>query len=261
MSSSSGLAENNKDIYTVKEDMTPINNGNDEEMSNELNIQVAVRCRGRNGREVKLKSPIIVSIPSGHSYQNSVQPKKKVKEVSINLSEEIGISAQLNSKKYLLDQVFGPDSKQDEIFNDVVEPLFNDFMKGFNCTVLCYGMTSTGKTYTMTGDEKLYNGELSSDAGIIPRVLFDLFADLNEKNQAKKNNIDAQSTDDYLVKCSFVELYNEELKDLLAAENNITGAMDKKLRIYDSQANSSNVQTTQKSSISEMRKKDAMPST
>lgn len=260
VSSSSGLVENNKDIFTAKEDITPINNGNDEEMSNELNIQVAVRCRGRNDREVKLKSPIIVSIPNDHNYQTSVQPKRKIKEVSINLSEEIGISAQLNSKKYLLDQVFGPDSKQDEIFSDVVEPLFNDFMKGFNCTVLCYGMTSTGKTYTMTGDEKLYNGELSSDAGIIPRVLFDLFADLNEKNQAKKNNIDAQSTDDYLVKCSFVELYNEELKDLLAAENNITGAVDKKLRIYDSQANSSNVQTTQKSNTSELRKKDPMAS-
>lgn len=260
MSSTSGFGHlENTENFKLKDDTPPIINKSDDEISNELNIQVAVRCRGRNDREVKLKSPIIVSIPTDHAYQTNLQPKRRIKEVSINLSEETGISAQLNSKKYMLDQVFGPDSKQDEIFSDVVEPLFNDFMKGFNCTVLCYGMTSTGKTYTMTGDEKLYNGELSNDAGIIPRVLFDLFADLNEKNQAKKNNADPASIDDYLVKCSFVELYNEELKDLLAAENNISGAAEKKLRIYDSQSNTSSGVTTTKSNISDWRRKDPMP--
>lgn len=253
--SSIGEENNNK---LLKEDNLQNNKKTNDNLSNELNIQVAVRCRGRNDREVKLKSPIIVSIPSG-DHQPDLKSKQRIKEVSMNLSGETGFSAQLNAKKYLFDQVFGPDSKQDEIFNEIVEPLFNDFMKGFNCTVLCYGMTSTGKTYTMTGDEKLYNGELSSDAGIIPRVLFDLFKDLNEKKQTKQNSMDSPTTDDYLVKCSFVELYNEELKDLLASENNINGSVDKKLRIYDSQATTLNSSNTLKSNISDWKKKDVAP--
>ncbi|SGZ38505.1 uncharacterized protein HGUI_00705 [Hanseniaspora guilliermondii] len=255
ISSISSIGEKSTNNKKINEENAKNNNKSGDDISNELNIQVAVRCRGRNDREVKLKSPIIVSMPTDE-FQEGLKPKRRIKEVSINLSGETGISAQLNSKKYLFDQVFGPDSKQDEIFNEIVEPLFNDFMKGFNCTVLCYGMTSTGKTYTMTGDEKLYNGELSNDAGIIPRVLFDLFRDLNEKKQTKQNDTSSPHVDDYLVKCSFVELYNEELKDLLASENNINGSVDKKLRIYDSQANTPSSSYNSKAGVSDWKKKD-----
>ncbi|XBW34715.1 hypothetical protein QEN19_000282 [Hanseniaspora menglaensis] len=227
----------------------------------ELNILVAVRCRGRNDREVKLKSPVVVSIPESDFNKKGRYANNKIKEVSLNLSEETGISAQLNSKKYLLDQVFGPDSKQDEIFTHIVEPLFLDFLKGFNCTVLCYGMTSTGKTYTMTGDEKLYNGELSSEAGIIPRVLFNLFENLNESKTQNKTGNENGSFVDYLVKCSFVELYNEDLKDLLSADNTL-GNTEKKLKIYDAQSSNNNSVTLQSSSIfgNESRRKE-LPST
>lgn len=180
----------------------------------ELNITVAVRCRGRNEREVKAKSSVVVTVPdiTGSS------------EVSINTTGDIGITAQMNSKTYTVDKVFGPSASQVLVFEQIAKPLFRDFMKGYNCTVLVYGMTSTGKTYTMTGDENLYNGELSDAAGIIPRVLFDLFETLE------------QEKDDYVVKCSFVELYNEELKDLLNEGVDMTA--QRKLRIYDSNPSS-----------------------
>ncbi|CAI4877680.1 CKB_collapsed_G0014260.mRNA.1.CDS.1 [Saccharomyces cerevisiae] len=84
------------------------------------------------------------------------------------------------------------------------------------------------KTYTMTGDEKLYNGELSDAAGIIPRVLLKLFDTL----ELQQN--------DYVVKCSFIELYNEELKDLLDSNSNgssntgFDGQFMKKIEDFDS---------------------------
>lgn len=177
-------------------------------MSQDLNITVAVRCRGRNKREIDQKSSIIVTVPdiSGSN------------EVIINTTGDTGITAQLNSKTYTVDKVFGPSANQSLLFNEVAEPLFQDFIQGYNCTMLVYGMTSTGKTYTMTGDENLYNNSLSEKAGIIPRILFKLFDTLNFQDL------------DYIVKCSFVELYNEELKDLL------DDSVDqfKKLRIFDS---------------------------
>ncbi|QLL35087.1 hypothetical protein HG536_0H04630 [Torulaspora globosa] len=175
----------------------------------ELNITVAVRCRGRNEREIKAKSSVVVSVPDVTGSN----------EVSINTTGDVGIAAQINSKTYTVDEVFGPSANQSLIFHKIAEPLFADFIKGYNCTVLVYGMTSTGKTYTMTGDEKLYDGELSESAGIIPRVLFKLFESLENE--------------DYVVKCSFVELYNEELKDLLSDSQDFSSSA-RKLRIFDS---------------------------
>lgn len=88
-------------------------------------------------------------------------------------------------------------------------------LAGYNCTIFAYGQTGTGKTYTMSGDMTDTLGLLSDDAGIIPRVLYQLFNKLELE--------DAEST----IKCSFIELYNEELRDLLSVDE---GA---KLKIYD----------------------------
>lgn len=88
-------------------------------------------------------------------------------------------------------------------------------LSGYNCTIFAYGQTGTGKTYTMSGDMTETLGMLSDDAGIIPRVLQQLFNKLEID--------DAENS----VKVSFIELYNEELRDLLSAEESA------KLKIYD----------------------------
>lgn len=88
-------------------------------------------------------------------------------------------------------------------------------LQGYNCTIFAYGQTGTGKTYTMSGDMSDTHGLLSDAAGIIPRVLHSLFSKLEAE--------EAESS----VKCSFIELYNEELRDLLSAEEHA------KLKIYE----------------------------
>ena len=81
-------------------------------------------------------------------------------------------------------------------------------LQGFNCTIFAYGQTGTGKTYTMSGDMADTLGLLSDAAGIIPRVLHSLFR--------KLEGDDCECS----IKCSFIELYNEELRDLLAVDEN-----------------------------------------
>lgn len=88
-------------------------------------------------------------------------------------------------------------------------------LAGYNCTIFAYGQTGTGKTYTMSGDMTDTLGMLSDEAGIIPRVLQQLF---------RKLEIDG---DESCAKVSFIELYNEELRDLLSGDG---GAG---LKIYD----------------------------
>lgn len=88
-------------------------------------------------------------------------------------------------------------------------------LAGYNCTIFAYGQTGTGKTYTMSGDMTDTLGMLSDEAGIIPRVLQQLFTKLELDDT------------EHCVKVSFIELYNEELRDLLSVEESA------KLKIYD----------------------------
>lgn len=56
-------------------------------------------------------------------------------------------------KKFSFDRTFGPDSKQNDVYQTVVAPLIEEVLSGYNCTVFAYGQTGTGKTHTMVGDE------------------------------------------------------------------------------------------------------------
>lgn len=88
-------------------------------------------------------------------------------------------------------------------------------LAGYNCTIFAYGQTGTGKTYTMSGDMKESHGTYAETAGIIPRALYNLFSHLESEGG------------EYTVKCSFLELYNEELRDLLSVDDNV------QVKIYD----------------------------
>ncbi|KAK4780191.1 hypothetical protein SAY87_016297 [Trapa incisa] len=103
-------------------------------------------------------------------------------------------------------QVFGPTSPQKDLYDQAVNPIVNEVFEGYNCTVFAYGQTGTGKTYTMEGGAKKKNGEFPSDAGVIPRAITQIF-----------NLLEAQCAD-YSIKVTFLELYNEEITDLLAPE-------------------------------------------
>ncbi|KAJ5464434.1 Kinesin-like protein bimC [Penicillium daleae] len=169
------------------------------EINEDTSIHVVVRCRGRNEREIKDNCGVVLST-------EGVSGK--------NLDLSMGPNA-LSNKTYAFDKVFSPAADQTIVYEGVVLPILNEMLAGYNCTIFAYGQTGTGKTYTMSGDMTDTLGILSDDAGIIPRTLYSLFHKLE----------DTEST----VKCSFIELYNEELRDLLAADDNT------KLKIYENE--------------------------
>jgi kinesin family protein 11 len=171
----------------------------EEDAGEETNINVVVRCRGRSAREVRENSGVVVST-------NGVKGK--------NVELSMGPNA-ISNKTYHFDKVFSPAADQAIIFEDVVTPIMEEMLAGYNCTIFAYGQTGTGKTYTMSGDMADTLGLLSDAAGIIPRVLYWLFQRL-ETDQIECS-----------VKCSFIELYNEELRDLLSVDDNV------KLKIYE----------------------------
>ncbi|KAL8719974.1 MAG: hypothetical protein Q9225_003090 [Loekoesia sp. 1 TL-2023] len=190
---------------TSRSPSRPRNTGNckrkerDFDGEEETNIHVVVRCRGRSEREVRENSGVVVSTDG-------------VKGKNVELS--MGSSA-LSNKTYHFDKVFSPAADQAMIFEDVVTPLLDEMLQGYNCTIFAYGQTGTGKTYTMSGDMSETSGLLSDAAGVIPRVLQSLFTRI-EADEAETS-----------VKCSFIELYNEELRDLVAVDDTT------KLKIYE----------------------------
>uniref|UniRef100_A0A3B3E1H5 Kinesin family member 27 n=1 Tax=Oryzias melastigma TaxID=30732 RepID=A0A3B3E1H5_ORYME len=114
-----------------------------------------------------------------------------------------------SDRLFSFDHAFGPTSSQDEVFESCVQPLVESCVQGFNATVFCYGQTGSGKTFTLGGGQQ---GEPYEDGGIVDRVVQEVFRLLQEK---KKNNEGL----DTRVRVSYVELYREELRDLLELQN------------------------------------------
>ncbi|KAG5420621.1 CIN8 [Candida metapsilosis] len=197
------------------------------------NIQVVVRCRGRNQQEIAAKSPIVLDLTD--DTFSITEPY-----ISINqLSSANGIlgrpsSSQdttANKKTYKFDQVYGSQADQGLLYSHVALPLLSEFLEGVNVTILAYGQTGTGKTYTMCGfnsNNKMDELPLPEVAGIIPRTLFELFEKLEYMGA------------DYMVKVSYLEIYNEELTDLLSNHN-------RKLRVHEKVNSTSKTGAAQKS--------------
>lgn len=137
-------------------------------------------------------------------------------------------------KAFTFDYVYDVDSAQSEIYSSCVERLVDGALKGYNATVLAYGQTGSGKTFTMgTGFDRDVQESLE---GIIPRAVRHIFAGIeamqmgtcyssstseledDEKSVGSTSvgrNVDIQ----FSVATQFMELYNEEIIDLLDPYN------------------------------------------
>ncbi|XP_078179140.1 kinesin-like protein KIN-5A isoform X1 [Carex rostrata] len=157
-----------------------------------VNVQVLVRCRPLSEEEARVNTPVVISCN---------ERRREVSAVQIIANKQI-------DKLFNFDKVFGPASRQKDLFDQSISPIVNEVLEGYNCTIFAYGQTGTGKTYTMEGggSRKIKNGDFPSDAGVIPRavrLIFDI--------------LEAQCAE-YSMKVTFLELYNEEITDLLAPE-------------------------------------------
>ncbi|XP_041533084.1 kinesin-like protein KIF15 isoform X3 [Microtus oregoni] len=111
-------------------------------------------------------------------------------------------------KTFVFDYVAGMDTTQESVFSTVAKSIVASCMSGYNGTIFAYGQTGSGKTFTMMGpsDSDNFSHNLR---GVIPRsfeYLFSLIDREKEKAGAGKT---------FLCKCSFIEVYNEQIYDLL----------------------------------------------
>ncbi|KAI0035688.1 kinesin-domain-containing protein [Vararia minispora EC-137] len=107
-------------------------------------------------------------------------------------------SKRYKDRRFMFDRVFRHDASQQDVYDATARPLLNRLLDGFNATVFAYGATGCGKTHTISGTE--------SDPGIIYLTMADLFQRIEDRK------------DEYSVEVvvTFLEIYNEEIRDLLA---------------------------------------------
>lgn len=165
-------------------------------MQKSENIRVAIRFRPPNKKE-DVKDT---------EYHLRLDSKQNIVEISEN-GKEI--------QQFAFDHVFDSSSTQDKIFNTVAKNAVDWVCQGYNATIFAYGSTSTGKSYTMFGSE-----DGKTDKGIIPRSCDALFQSINNSEEVIEANM----------KCSFLEIYREHIRDLLDTNKSNTNDGGLKMR-------------------------------
>ena len=168
-------------------------------------LSVFVRVRPFIAREIQNGStfPVIdvqESETELHAYEflcPELDSEKKVRKMLLNPRH-----FQVHSHHY--NHIFDDKSDQQKVYATAAEQSLDYLLNGFNSTIIAYGQTGTGKTFTMEGNQADDNAK-----GIIPRVLEDLFV--------KTKSIEGEEP--YVLTCSYIQIYNENLTDLLEPEN------------------------------------------
>ncbi|KAB2058236.1 hypothetical protein ES319_A11G221500v1 [Gossypium barbadense] len=149
-------------------------------------LTVAVKCRPLSQREcsrdivrVKNNKEVVVLDPDlSKDYLDRIQNRTK-------------------EKKYCFDHAFGPQSTNLDTYQKCISTIISGVVQGLNATVFAYGSTGSGKTYTMVGTQH--------DPGLMVLSLHTIF-DLIRRDK---------SSDEFEVTCSYLEVYNEVIYDLL----------------------------------------------
>ncbi|XP_038596513.1 kinesin-like protein KIF3A isoform X1 [Tachyglossus aculeatus] len=151
------------------------------------NVKVVVRCRPFNEREKAM------------CYKLSVSVDEMRGTITVHKTD----SANEPPKTFTFDTVFGPESKQLDVYNLTARPIIDSVLEGYNGTIFAYGQTGTGKTFTMEGVRAV--PELR---GIIPNSFAHIFGHIAK----------AEGDTRFLVRVSYLEIYNEEVRDLLGKD-------------------------------------------
>ncbi|XP_061422095.1 kinesin-like protein KIF17 isoform X2 [Lethenteron reissneri] len=148
-------------------------------------VKVVVRCRPTNEREKNLGCKVVVSMDTARG-QCFIQKPGSGDE----------------PKQFTFDGTYFIESSTEQIYNDIAYPLVEGVVEGYNGTVFAYGQTGCGKSFTMQGVS-----EPSAQRGVIPRAFEHIFESIQCAENTK-----------FLFRASYLEIYNEEIRDLLGKD-------------------------------------------
>ena len=172
----------------------------------ELKGNIRVFCRVRPINESGGESADAAETGAGKDHS---EPLLKIARAGESAGRALAVAPPGKKEKptrFAFDRVFGGDAGQAEVFEDIAH-LVQSALDGYKVCIFAYGQTGSGKTYTMLGDDRRENENAGDDAkGLIPRCVERIFAARDDGNDASRFDVTA----------TMVEIYNEEIKDLLS---------------------------------------------
>lgn len=167
-------------------------------MESSEGICVGIRMRPLNDREISVGQDKIFKC------QTDVNAISQVKDNQV-----------VEGQTYYYDKVFGEKSSTNDVYKHIGQKIVTGVMNGINGTIFAYGQTSSGKTFTMLG--------AGEDAGVLDLAAEDIFKHIAEHPER-----------DFLLRASFVEIYNENIRDLLtdAADASVAIREDPRKGVY-----------------------------
>ena len=169
----------------------PADDGGASWQSGASNILVVVRCRPLSTQERHRREEEVVHIDDGRTIQI---------EDPGHQATNIMRQKRLKARAYAFDHAFSSATPTAEVYARTTKFLVGGVMEGFNATVFAYGATGSGKTFTMLGN--------AASPGLMPSTLQDLW-----------RSIGSRPNRTYAVSMSYVEIYNENIRDLLSASD------------------------------------------
>lgn len=165
-------------------------------MADSSNIKVVVRCRPMNSREKNRGASNLVEFIDHH--QLVLQPPNE------SDTRESAKATKKKSMPFSFDRAYDENTEQDTLFQYIGIELLQHAFNGFNTCVFAYGQTGSGKSHSMVG--------YAEAKGLIPLTCSRLFDDIRDKTAADHNL-------KISVEVSYIEIYNEKVRDLLNPKN------------------------------------------
>uniref|UniRef100_A0A0N5B8A5 Kinesin motor domain-containing protein n=1 Tax=Strongyloides papillosus TaxID=174720 RepID=A0A0N5B8A5_STREA len=155
-------------------------------------VKVAIRTRPLNKREIDLGTKCCVNFSSTSQIVLS-QPLEEGKSPKVFSFDHCFNSTDPHSATFI---------NQEDVFENLGKDVVDNAFAGYNACIFAYGQTGSGKSYTMMGT--------STNPGIIPRLCNNIFERIDIEN---KENVSCK------VEVSYMEIYNEKVRDLLDPKN------------------------------------------
>ncbi|KAJ7549008.1 hypothetical protein O6H91_07G036300 [Diphasiastrum complanatum] len=171
------------------------------------NVQVLIRTRPLSSSEISVQGfGRCIRQDSAHSVTWTGHPESR----------------------FTFDHVACESITQERLFKVAGLPMVENCMSGYNSCIFAYGQTGSGKTHTMLGDIHDLDQKPSEDRGMTPRVFEYLFVRIQMEEEARRGEHLK-----YVCKCSFLEIYNEQITDLLdPSSTNLQLREDVKKGVY-----------------------------
>ena len=217
------LLSKNPEEIILEQTPTPIPNR--ESSPPQENMKVMVRIRPPLPREIEFDIPFrsITEVTSDNKMVIIYEYLGSSTDEIFRQHEFIQNPSMFQQHRFTFDHIFDQESTQLEIYLKAAQPSVKSLLEGYNSTILAYGQTGTGKTYTMEGFTLV---PCDDKRGMVPRVVEEIFLYINNK---EKNNNDIK----FSIRTSYLQIYNEYISDLLIPEKkNLNIRENKKRGIY-----------------------------